>query len=66
MTADENSLAGCQCASVALTTCATRDDIDAELRLLVAVRQSIREQSDDPSSCQISELLDERVGAHVG
>jgi hypothetical protein len=44
----------------------TRDDIDAELRLLVAVRQSIREQGGAPSSCQIDELLDERADAHVG
>lgn len=44
----------------------TRDNIDAELRLLVAVRQSIREQRGEPSSCQINELLDERTDAHVG
>ncbi|WP_204806027.1 hypothetical protein [Mycobacterium riyadhense] len=44
----------------------TRDDIDAELRLLVAVRQPIREQSGEPSSCQINELLDERADARVG
>jgi hypothetical protein len=44
----------------------TRDNIDAELRLLVAVCQSIREQSGEPSSCQINELLDEWADAHVG
>jgi hypothetical protein len=44
----------------------SRDNIDAELRLLVAVRQSIREQSGAPSSCQINELLVERADAHVG
>lgn len=44
----------------------TRDKIDAELRLLVAVRQSIREQRGEPPSCQINELLDERTDAHVG
>mgnify|MGYP001616180840 CR=1 FL=1 len=44
----------------------TRDNIDAELRLLVAVRQSFREQSGEPSSCQINELLDEKADAHVG
>jgi hypothetical protein len=38
----------------------TRDDIDAELRLLVAVRQSVHEQDGDPPSRQIDELLDER------
>ena len=38
----------------------TRDDIDAELRLLVAVRRSIREQDGDPPSRQIDELVDER------
>jgi len=36
----------------------TRDDIDAELRLLIAVRQSIRDQGDS-SGRQIDELLDE-------
>jgi hypothetical protein len=38
----------------------TRDDIDAELRLLVAVRQSIREQGGDPPSRQTDELRDAR------
>lgn len=44
----------------------TRDNIDAELRLLVAVRQSIRERGGQPSGCPIDELLDERAATHVG
>ena len=39
-----------------------RDTIDAELRLLAAVRRSIREQGGEPSSRQVDELLDERNG----
>jgi hypothetical protein len=35
--------------------------IDAELRLLAAVRWSIREHGGQPGSRQIGELLDERV-----
>ena len=38
-----------------------RDTIDAELRLLGAVRWSIREQGDEPSSRLVDELLDERL-----
>ncbi|WP_333890868.1 hypothetical protein [Mycolicibacterium gadium] len=38
----------------------TRDEIDAELRLLAAVRRSIGEQGDEPSGRQVDELLDER------
>jgi hypothetical protein len=38
------------------------DTIDDELRLLAAVRWSIREQGGEPSSRQIDELLDERLG----
>jgi hypothetical protein len=38
-----------------------RDTIDAELRLLAAVRRSIREQGGEPSSRQVDELLDERL-----
>jgi hypothetical protein len=34
--------------------------IDAELRLLAAVRWSIREHGGEPSSRQVDELLDER------
>ena len=34
-----------------------RDTIDAELRLLAAVRRSIREQGGEPSSSQVDELL---------
>jgi hypothetical protein len=36
------------------------DTIDAELRLLAAVRWSIREHGGEPSSGLINELLDER------
>lgn len=36
-----------------------RETIDAELRLLAAVRRSIREQRDEPGSRQVDELLDE-------
>lgn len=38
----------------------SRTEIDAELRLLAAVRRSIREQGSAPSSRQVDELLDER------
>jgi hypothetical protein len=37
------------------------ETIDAELRLLAAVRQSIREHGGVPSSRQVDELLDERA-----
>jgi len=36
------------------------DTIDSELRLLAAVRRSIREHGGEPSSRQVDELLDER------
>jgi hypothetical protein len=36
------------------------DTIDSELRLLVAVRWSIREHGGEPSSRQVDEPLDER------
>ena len=36
------------------------DTIDSELRLLAAVRWSIREHGGEPSSRQVDELLDER------
>lgn len=39
-----------------------RETIDSELRLLVAQRRSIRERGDQPSSRDIDELLDERLG----
>jgi hypothetical protein len=39
-----------------------RETIDAELRLLAAVRRSIREHGGEPSSVQVDELLDERLG----
>jgi hypothetical protein len=35
--------------------------IDSELRLLAAVRWSIREHAGEPSSRQVDELLDERL-----
>jgi hypothetical protein len=41
----------------------TRDleTIDSELRLLAAVRWSIRHHGGEPSSRQVDELLDERL-----
>jgi hypothetical protein len=36
------------------------ETIDSELRLLAAVRCSIREHGGEPSSRQVDELLDER------
>jgi hypothetical protein len=39
--------------------------IDSELRLLAAVRRSIREHGGEPSSGHVDELLDERL-AHCG
>jgi hypothetical protein len=41
------------------------DTIDSELRLLAAVRWSIREHGGEPSSRRVDELLDERL-AHRG
>ena len=40
-----------------------RETIDAELRLLAAVRWSIHEQGGHPGSQQVDELLDERLKA---
>ena len=37
-----------------------QETIDSELRLLAAVRWSIREHGGEPSSRQVDELLDER------
>jgi hypothetical protein len=37
------------------------DTIDSELRLLAAVRRSIREHGGEPSSRHVDELLDERL-----
>ena len=37
------------------------DTIDSELRLLAAVRWSIREYGGEPSSHLVDELLDERL-----
>jgi hypothetical protein len=42
-----------------------RETIDSELRLLAAVRRSIREHGGQPSSRQVDELLGERL-AHRG
>ena len=39
-----------------------RETIDSELRLQAAVRRSIREHGSEPSSRQVDELLDERLG----
>jgi hypothetical protein len=39
-----------------------REVIDSELRRLAAVRRSIRERGGKPSSRQVDELLDERLG----
>jgi hypothetical protein len=39
-----------------------RETIDAELRLIALRRQSIRENGGQPSSQQVDELLDERLG----
>jgi hypothetical protein len=41
------------------------DTSDSELRLLAAVRRSIREHGGEPSSRQVDELLDERSAQHV-
>jgi hypothetical protein len=41
-----------------------REVIDSELRLLVAVRWSIREHGGEPSSRPVDELLDGRL-AHL-
>jgi hypothetical protein len=38
------------------------ETIDSELRLLAAVRPSIREHGGEPSSRQVDKLLDERLG----
>nr|WP_170826154.1 hypothetical protein [Mycobacterium malmoense] len=43
----------------------TRNDVDAELMLLVAVRRSIQ-HGGDPSIREIDELLDERGTAAGG
>jgi hypothetical protein len=44
----------------------TREDIHAELRMLVAVCESIGKQGGDPPSRQVDELLDERGMASDG
>jgi hypothetical protein len=43
-----------------------RETIDSELRLLAAVRRSIREHGGEPSSRQVDELLDERLEISAG
>jgi hypothetical protein len=45
-----------------LTAMRDLDTIESELRLLAAVRWSIREYGGEPSSRQVHELLDERNG----
>jgi hypothetical protein len=42
------------------------DTIDSELRLITAVRRSIRDEGGEPSSRQVDELLDERLAHHRG
>jgi hypothetical protein len=42
------------------------DTIDSELRLLAAVRWSIREHGGEPSSRHVDELLDERLEISAG
>ena len=39
-----------------------RETIDSELRRIASGRRSIREQGGQPSSRQVDELLDERLG----
>jgi hypothetical protein len=55
-----------RCAPSAGTLIVVRDQgtIDAELRLLAAVRRSIREHGMEPTSRLVDELLDERL-AHI-
>jgi hypothetical protein len=57
-------LSGLNCAfgTKSLTVAAVRDreTIDSELRLLAAVRRSMREHGGEPSSRQVDKLLDER------
>jgi hypothetical protein len=43
----------------------TRDEVDNKLRLLTAVRRSIRIQGGEPLGKQIDELLDERTERDV-
>jgi hypothetical protein len=43
-----------------------RETIDSELRLLAAVRRSIREHGGEPSSRQVDEWLDERLSHAAG
>ena len=40
------------------------DTIDSELRLIAALRWSIREHGGEPSGRQVDELLDERLSHH--
>lgn len=42
------------------------DVIDQELRLLAAVRSTIREQGGQPTSSRVDALLDERLNARRG
>jgi hypothetical protein len=42
-----------------------RETIDSELRLIALARRSIREQGGQPSSREVDELLDERLGHHA-
>jgi hypothetical protein len=58
------TMAGCP-VGFTLSPMRDLDTIDSELRLLAAVRWSIREHGGEPSSRQVDELLDERL-AHCG
>jgi hypothetical protein len=42
------------------------ETIDSELRLIAAVRWSIREHGGEPSSRQVDELLGERLALRLG
>ena len=47
--------------SLRFGTMRDRETIDSELRLIAAVRRTIREQGGEPSSHQVDELPDERL-----
>jgi hypothetical protein len=51
-----------RCDTIRLQSMRDRETIDSELRLLAAERRSIRERGGEPSSRQVDELLDERLG----
>jgi hypothetical protein len=51
--------------SITLSVMRDRDAIDSELRLLAAVRRSIREHGMESTSRLVDELLDERLAHRV-